>query len=248
MFKETLGGWVLPATTRHNTYIKSDHEIYVGNFFSRYRLVAHMKDLGVRVTETTRPNRTVHWRVTRTWNKNHVEFVTTGLTKNMEFSLLTFMTTKLSLTAATTSPLPQLQLCLLSDGAARRGTISVPPPHLTATHNKHMGGVDHLDWLTQNYQIGVRRKNWYFSLFTNSVDTAVENAWIISTIASGVQTFLLDFKRFIVRYCPRMTLLQNLSIQDECRKLPEKWFMMYGLVVQDRLDRTEEGKQRKCAA
>lgn len=126
--------------------------------------------------------------------------------------------------------------------------INVAQPHLIVMYNKYMGGVDHLDWLIQKYQIDVRGKKWYFNLFTNLVDTAVVKAWIISTIIPGTQTSLLDFKCFIARYYLLMT-------SPSKPKHPGKVKKLTGKVLQDvrfdgtghRLERTEGGKQRKCA-
>lgn len=70
---------------------------------------------------------------------------------------------------------------------------------------RYMGGVDHLDWLIQEYQIGVRRKKLYLYLLSNLVDKAMLNAWIISAVVSGNQTSLLDFKSSIARYYLKMS-------------------------------------------
>lgn len=60
MFKQTLGGKVVMVMAQHlaNT---SDREIYLDNFFASHKLLAHMKDLGIRVTEATRASRTARY-------------------------------------------------------------------------------------------------------------------------------------------------------------------------------------------
>ena len=248
MFKDTLGGKVVLAMTQHldNT---SDHEIYLDNFFTSYKLLAHMKDLGIRVTGTTRANRTAKCSLESDIDmkkksrgvydykfdkENGIFFL-----KWNDNSIVTIGSNHQSFTPV---------------GSAKRWSnkerkhINVPQPHLIAMYNKYMGGVDHLDWLTQKYRIGVRGKKWYFNLFTNLVDTAVVNAWIISTIISGTQTSLLDFKRSIARYYLHKT-------SPSKPKQPGRVKKMTGKVLPDirfdgrghRLERTEGGKQRKCA-
>ncbi|KAK3878905.1 hypothetical protein Pcinc_016491 [Petrolisthes cinctipes] len=56
-FEETLRGKVVLEMIQHLD-IHSDHEIYMDNFFTSHKLLAYMKDIGIRLTGTTRANRT----------------------------------------------------------------------------------------------------------------------------------------------------------------------------------------------
>lgn len=81
----------------------------------------------------------------------------------------------------------------------KENLTNIPQPDLIAKYNKYMGVVDHLDWMIQKYSTDVKMKNWYFKLFTNYLDTAAVNTWILSTLISGTQTSLLEFKCSISR-------------------------------------------------
>lgn len=248
MFKETLGGKVVMAMTQYleNT---SDHEIYLDNFFTSHKLLANMKDLGIRVTGTTRANRTARCSLESDKDMKQKTRGVYDYRFDKENGILFVKWHDNSLVIIGSN-----HQSLIPVGSAKRWSskerksVNVPQPHLIAMHNKYMGGVDHLDLLIQKYRIGVRGKKWYFNLFTNMVDTAVVNAWIISKIVSGTQTPLLDFKRSIAR-C-------YLQINSPSKpKHPGRVKKLTGRVLQDvrfdgtghRLDRTEGGKQRKCA-
>lgn len=82
----------------------------------------------------------------------------------------------------------------------REKTYNVPQPLLIDKVNKYTRGVNHLNLLTQKYQIVMRGKKWYLNWCTNSGNIAEVNVWIISTIVSGAQTSLLGFSCSIVRY------------------------------------------------
>lgn len=56
-FEETLGGKVVLEMIQQLD-IHSDHEIYMDNFFASHKLLAYMKDKGIRVTGKTHANRT----------------------------------------------------------------------------------------------------------------------------------------------------------------------------------------------
>ena len=78
--------------------------------------------------------------------------------------------------------------------------IHIPQHQLVMQYNQYMGGVDHLDWLIQKFRTGIRSKKWYFSLFTNCIDTVMVNAWILSNIINDEPSTLLDFRRSVARY------------------------------------------------
>ena len=97
------------------------------------------------------------------------------------------------------------------------------------------------------YRAGRRAKKWYFSLLTNCIDIAVVNAWIIY-IVSKIPVALLEFKRSLTRW--------HLQISSaSMQKIPGHPKNIYTRVLPDiryisivhRCERTEAGKQRKCA-
>ena len=113
-----------------------------------------------------------------------------------------------------------------------------------------MGGVDKMDWLINKYRIKIRAKKWYFPLFTNMIDMAVVNAHVLYCMANEKIT-LLKFRQSIVRVymktssvsdpknsgCPSLNKNKLLRVPEEVRRSDSG----------HALDRTVEGKQRKCA-
>jgi len=77
--------------------------------------------------------------------------------------------------------------------------ISISQPQVITKYNKFMGGVDHLDWLVQNYRMGVRSKKWYFNFFTKCLDVALVNAWILHSTVAEKPTTLLSFRCYVTR-------------------------------------------------
>lgn len=123
-------------------------------------------------------------------------------------------------------------------------------PNIVGQYNKYMGGVDKLDWNVQKYRIKFRGKKWYFPLFTNAIDVAVVNAHALY-VASNESIPLLDFQRKIARTYLKKESLSNpktagrpsSSVIRRSRIPSDVRFDPVGHL----LERTCEGKQRKCA-
>jgi len=52
-------------------------------------------------------------------------------------------------------------------------TVTIPHPALITHNNRVMGGTDHMDHNHNCYQINIRNKKWWWSLFEFAIDTAV---------------------------------------------------------------------------
>ena len=58
-------------------------------------------------------------------------------------------------------------------------------PYVIQTYNKHMGGIDHHDWLLEKHSISIRGKKWYWSIFTRILDMAVVNSFVLYRLIHG---------------------------------------------------------------
>lgn len=67
-------------------------------------------------------------------------------------------------------------------------------PNLINSYNKHMGGVDHRDWLAELYAIWIRGKKWYWTFFIRTLDMTVVNPWIIHKAFN--KSDVLNVKKF----------------------------------------------------
>ena len=61
----------------------------------------------------------------------------------------------------------------------QRKRISVDQPNAIATYNRGMGGVDLMDRNISSYRISIRSKKWWWPLFRYSLDTSIQNAWLL---------------------------------------------------------------------
>ena len=77
--------------------------------------------------------------------------------------------------------------------------MSINQPMLIRRYNKSMGGVDRLDQNISCYRTSLRKKKWWFSLFTWMLDASVVNAFYIFRQGHQDVSFL-DFRRQLVLF------------------------------------------------
>ncbi|KAG5884925.1 hypothetical protein JTB14_001883 [Gonioctena quinquepunctata] len=75
--------------------------------------------------------------------------------------------------------------------------IYVSRPSLITEYNRFMGGTDLLDENTARYRISIRRKKWWWAIFTWLLDVSVVNAWNIYRQHENIKK--LVFRRQIVQ-------------------------------------------------
>ena len=108
-----------------------------------------------------------------------------------------------------------------------------------------MGGVDRLDQNVAQYRISIRKKKWWWSIFSFLVSASVNNAWLLyrESLQSIMQPLdLLQFTRRIVntyvqRNVPKDTPSSNVR---DLRVLPEVRFDS----IQHFIESID--KQRRC--
>ena len=59
----------------------------------------------------------------------------------------------------------------------RKEKVDLPQPHVVASYNKYMGGVDLLDRFLSQYRPKITGKKWWWPFFTNTLNMAVVAAW-----------------------------------------------------------------------
>ena len=92
--------------------------------------------------------------------------------------------------------------------------ITITQPMIVRSYNCHMGGVDRLDQNISCYRISLRKKKWWFSLFTWLLDATVVNSYYVFKRNHSDISFL-DFRREIVLFylqgCKPISLRPSLS-------------------------------------
>ncbi|KAL3244290.1 hypothetical protein MRX96_018912 [Rhipicephalus microplus] len=57
--------------------------------------------------------------------------------------------------------------------------VDIPQPYLIKKYNEGMGGVDVMDRLLGSYRPRLRRKKWWWNLFSNGLNMAVVAGWLL---------------------------------------------------------------------
>ena len=83
--------------------------------------------------------------------------------------------------------------------------VDTQRPYLCAAYVQEMGGVDSLDQAINVYRIGIRRKKWWWVLFTHMLNTCMVNAWRLYLLANEEDPMdLLNFMRHVTRHYMRL--------------------------------------------
>lgn len=120
--------------------------------------------------------------------------------------------------------------------------IQVDQPHLIKLYNENMGGVDRLDENLSLYRTSIRGKKWYFSLFIQCIDMAIQNAWQLHRLCEGNMDHLA-FKRYIAK---ALLLGNKKTTATFCKGRPRQ--NENQLIKYDRIEHwvIPQDKQTKC--
>ena len=56
--------------------------------------------------------------------------------------------------------------------------VNISRPNVIKVYNETIGGVDRSDQNIATYRISMRQKKWYWPLVADSLDGAIQNAWL----------------------------------------------------------------------
>lgn len=96
--------------------------------------------------------------------------------------------------------------------------IEVQRPAVVAAYNRNMGGVDRMDQNIAAYRIATRKKKWWWSIFTWTIDVAIQNSWLLARKA-GVNQTQLDFRRSLALFLAKTCADEARSDQSVRRML-----------------------------
>ena len=229
----------------------SNHIFYFDNYFTSFQLMKLLTEQNVSASGTVRINRT-----------NKCPLQTDESLKKQERGFYDYMFDRNNDIFATVWK-DNNNVKLLSNYRGSQPTqkvkrwskqkkmqVTVEQPKCLAEYNSYMGGVDKMDWMINKYRIKIRGKKWYFPIFTYIIDMTVVNAHILYCMAND-NIPLLEFRRRIVKCYmstsslsdpkrsgrPSLSKQAKKRVPDEIRKSNTGHY----------LERTEMGKQRKCA-
>lgn len=228
-----------------------EHCFYFDNFFTSFDLMKNLKERNIPATGTVRCNRMNKCPI-KTDKEMKKEFRGAFDYRYDEINEIFCLVWKdNSIVKMLSNHLEVLPLGRVQRWSrTEKKQVLIPQPNAIANYNKNMGGVDKLDWNIQKYRTKIRGKKWYFPIFTNAVDMALVNAHTIYNIANKKMP-LLNFRREVARFYlslhslsdpknsgrPSYSISSQRRVPDEVRKNSKGHY----------LERTLEGKQRKCA-
>lgn len=178
----------------------SGYTLYFDNFFTSIDLLKSLGEEGYRATGTIRENRINRecpLEEPKSMRKKERGTCDFAYDKNSEILLVRWNDNSIVTTATNFSTLePFFDVKRRVKG--HKDKINVKMPNLINSYNKHMGGVDHHDWLAGLYAVKIRGKKWYWPLFIRTLDMAVVNAWIMHKAVNKSDALnLKEFRRAI---------------------------------------------------
>ena len=142
--------------------VPASHHIYFDNFFMSYDLVAELKTLWYRATGTVRQNRIKGFPLKtgadmKKTERGSYDYRSDGDVEIVRWNDNSVIT--LCSNAAGVEPVRQVKRRVKS-----KGSILAPLPHVLASYNKGMGGVDLLDRALADYRPSILGKKWYWTV------------------------------------------------------------------------------------
>ena len=172
----------------NSTYSVSDpidHVVFFDNFFSSYDLFVALKNKGFRATGTLRENRLRKCPIPpakelkkqeRGWLKYAFEETNEIFIAKWKDNSIVILGTNYN----TVGPLDSFKRW----SKDMKKNVDTQRPHLCVTYVQGMGGVDSLDQAINANRNGIRRKKWWWVLFTYMLNTCMVNAWRLYLLAN----------------------------------------------------------------
>lgn len=175
--------------------------VYIDNYFTGLPLVAELGKRGYACTGTIRENRiprscpitdqkSMKGRPRGAMSVVYDTKNKIALTRWKDNSVVTIAST-----LAAEHPLQKASRW----SAKEKKKVSVDQPFVVQLYNRNMGGTDRADQSIGLYRINMRRKKWWWPIFTWMLDAAVFNAWVLHRLDGHGGMPLLDFRREVAR-------------------------------------------------
>ncbi|XP_037115308.1 piggyBac transposable element-derived protein 3-like [Syngnathus acus] len=175
--------------------------IYIDNYFTGLPLVAELRRRGYACTGTIRENRIprscpiTDQKAMKRKPRGAVSVVydtanKIALTRWKDNAVVTIAST-----LAAEHPLQKVSRWSRQE----KKKVAVDQPFVVQLYNRSMGGTDRADQSIELYRINMRRKKWWWPIFTWMLDAAVFNAWVLHRLDEHGGMSLLEFRREVAR-------------------------------------------------
>lgn len=248
--KEEYKNWNLGAKVvlSMTEYCPVGSEIYFDNFFTDLSLMQELSRRKLCATGTVRMNRIPNCPLTskNEWKKKEKGQTEVGVDRKTGILALGWKDNNVvTVLSNSFGKYPTTAVKRRVKGMA----TTVQMPNVLRRYNNGMSGVDLSDWKTQRYRISIKGKKWYFCLFSHMLDVAIVNSHELYKLIdhSDNKMDLLAFRIFITS----SLLREQGSVQPKIfkgmkgNKFPRIAALQTN--VQHNIQRTTNGKQRRCA-
>ena len=180
---------------------------YFDNYFTGLPLVNHLREMNYGATGTIRDNRIPKSCPLKSTNemkkcqRGALDVVVDSIHKVL---LVRWKDNATVTVVSNISPVYPLENASRWS-AKEKKKITVSQPHTIKDYNTYMGGTDRMDQNINCYRISIRKKKWWWPIFSWMVDTTIQNCWLLHR-ADDNKLPLLGFRRYITR-----TYLQQLE-------------------------------------
>lgn len=180
---------------------KLPFKFYFDNLFTNFNLLFNLKQKGYDGTGTLRENRVpksckLPQKSQFAKTKKRGDMVS-NIDKEDGIILVKWMDNNVVTVASTCHGInPTVQVKRYSQ--AEKKIVQVTQPRLIAEYNRCMGGTDMMDQQLSRYRISIRRKKWWWAIFTWLLDVSIANAWCLTKKCKHLASLTqLEFRREI---------------------------------------------------
>ncbi len=172
---------------------------FIDNYLTSLPLVATLGERGYSCTGTLRDNRipkSCPIMMKKAMKKKECGSITTVYDKKNKLAVILWKDNAVVAMASSLAhdqPLQKVHHWSSKD----KKRIMVSQPYAVHLYNKAMGGTDKADKSVSLYRTKIRRKKWWWPLFTWMLDVTVVNSWLLHQQDGHPDTSLLDFRRVI---------------------------------------------------
>lgn len=196
-----LGGSVVCQLVKElPNYENLHYHIVFDNFFTSLKLLHHLQGMGIAATGTLRANRDgkAPLKPIKEMEKTNRGTHDSVVDKTSNMCLTRWKDNKTVTVASTftgSNPIGSTKRFV----RAERQRKTIPIPKAVQVYNKMMGGIDRFDQNVAFYMINIRSKKWWWPIFRFILDMALQNAYQLYRLQSGVEQLdLLAFRRSVV--------------------------------------------------
>ena len=190
-----LGGSVvvnLVCTLPTDNYV-----LFFDNFFTSLKLLQHLTTINIHATGTVRANRVENCPITSVKRFKKLARGSEEHRLDAQSNIIVARWNDNSVVTMASNchgvePIGSVQRWSKAEGKV----IDVPQPHLISKYNKNMGGVDRMDQNIGAYRISIWSRKWWWPLFVNLLDVAMQNAWLTYRLTEAMNHQPMDQLEF----------------------------------------------------